>query len=806
MNIKNTYVFLETEFINKVDLLNFISKKALENKITDDSKILFESFLSREKEASTGFEDGFAIPHAKIKNIKEPSVIIVKNKIGIEWDSLDGKPTSYIISLIIPDNANEEHLNLLSSIATKLTKEDFKKDFIIAKDPNELKKVLVKGYEGLGAKKVIKKNKHKLNIVAVTACVVGVAHTYIAEERLLEKYTNEGHKIRVETQGSKGIGTKLTPKEIEEADLVIIATDTNVDKSRFAGKKLFESKIAKAVKDPLKLLDEALANAKIYNEASGEFSNKNGVYKQNQGVIKHILAGISYMIPIIILGGICLAASLGIAKAIWGPSAGTSGPNDAYPWNPLAVMDKIGSAAFALMIPILAAFIANSIGGRAAIAPALVGGYIGNNSSFFMPLPGMPDVRTPMGFIGAIVAGLLIGYFTRWVNTWKVPKSLKAAMPIFFIPIVGGVGISVLFIYVIGGPIGWVMEQFSNAISKAYSSETIGLGLGLGLGVILGTMAAFDMGGPINKIAFVTCVALLSNSEHPIAEPMGALAAGIPVAPLGMGLTSLLFRRFFDEQERSMGASAFIMGMIGISEGAIPFAIRDPKRAITCNVLGGALAGGIAGSFRIQDNAGHGGPIVAILGAVPYGQQTVIFLIAIACGTLLTGFLYGFWLLSEKGTIGSLKEAYVMYTEKTKSDYNELFLEIKNEIKIDKKNNDAKNRDKLYKKLADKELELKNKLLVAKTAFNEIKVNDKNHTVSEKPNTKKYFLDIKTNKANKLKELTQITVYNSSDKKEINKLFKKQKNDIIKNYKDQYLNKKIDLHIKYVKEFSNRVN
>ncbi|AKX34298.1 PTS system, fructose-specific IIB component [Spiroplasma litorale] len=803
MNIKNTLVFIDTDFNNKNDLLNFVSLQAFQKNIVKDSNLLFESFINREKEASTGFEDGFAIPHAKVKNITQPSVVIVKNKNGIEWDSLDGLPIKYIICLIIPDNANEDHLNLLSSIATKLLKKEFKNDFINAKSTNELKEILLKEYKEDIKKSEIKNNK-KLNIVAVTACVVGVAHTYMAEERLIEKYSIEGHNIRVETQGSKGVGTKLTQKEIDNADLVLIATDTNVDKSRFVGKNLYETKISKAVKDPLKLLDEALLNAKIYSELGSEFNNKKGIEKQNQGLIKHILAGISYMIPIIILGGICLAASLGIAKAIWGPTAGTAGPNNIeHPWNPLAVMEKIGAASFTLMIPILAAFIANSIGGRAAIAPALVGGFIGNDASNFMPLPGMPDVITPMGFIGSIIAGLLVGYFTKWVNTWKVPKSLKAAMPIFFIPIIGGVGISLLFIYVIGGPIGWIMQQFSTAIKNAYSSESIGLGLGLGLGIVLGAMAAFDMGGPINKIGFVTCVALLDSQ---ISEPMGALAAGIPVAPLGMGLTSLIFKRFFDDQERSMGASALVMGMIGISEGAIPFAIRDPKRAITCNVLGGALAGGIAGAFRVQDNAGHGGPIVAILGAVPYGEQTIIFFIAIACGAALTTLLYGFWLLSEKGTIGSLKEAYVIYVEKTKNDYKELKLEIKNDIKLAKKNNDINSTNQLIEKLKLKNKELSDKLTLAKSVFNEIKVKDKKNTIEQKQSTKDYFIKLKQNKINKLNDIKQnIDNTKLDSKKETYSIIKQEKNKVVKNYKELYINKKIDLHIKYVNEFKSKL-
>ncbi|WP_434341906.1 fructose-specific PTS transporter subunit EIIC [Mycoplasma putrefaciens] len=347
---------------------------------------------------------------------------------------------------------------------------------------------------------------------------------------------------------------------------------------------------------------------------------------------------------------ICLSVSVGVTKAINGANASPVGF--------LKVIETIGVAAFMLMIPVLAGFIANSIAGRSAIAPAMVGAFIGNNATNFVNwIPGLNQIQTPMGFVGAIIAGLVVGYFVRWVNTWKVPKTLAPAMPIFFVPLTAGILISLLFIYALGAPIGFVMEKFSNFIKQTYQKQNIGLVLGLGLGVLVGAMAGFDMGGPINKIAFVTCSALITQQIY---EPMGAMAAAIPVAPLGMGLATVIFKKFFNSAERQMGLAALIMGMIGISEGAIPFAIRDPKRAILCNVLGSAIAGGIAGALKVQDTAAHGGPIVGILGAVPYGIQTVYFFLAIIIGSVITCVSYGLWLLAGVTEKDSVKWAYQM--------------------------------------------------------------------------------------------------------------------------------------------------
>lgn len=298
------------------------------------------------------------------------------------------------------------------------------------------------------------------------------------------------------------------------------------------------------------------------------------------------MAGVGYMVPFVAFGGIMLALSIGIAKAVYGADFDVSKlPHNHF----LYFMNQAGSIGFTLMIPILAGFIANSIAGRAALVPAMVSAYVANTPGLVYPIAGL-EPKVSAGFLGALLIGPSVGYLVRWIITWKVPKTIAPIMPIFFIPIIVTFLISFIFIYAIGAPIGWVMEKFQDGLTNMPREAMAGIGL------LLGAMAGFDMGGPINKVAFL--VASTTITADPSSQLfMGAVAAAIPVAPLGMGLTTLVFRKFFNESERTLGLTAMLMGCIGISEGAIPFAVRDPKRAIISNVIGSAVAGSIAGAF-----------------------------------------------------------------------------------------------------------------------------------------------------------------------------------------------------------------
>lgn len=798
-------VFIDITVNSQEEAFEFISQKALELKIISSKDALIAGFKTRESEGTTGFEDGFAIPHARIDEVLKPACIVVKLSKGIEWQSLDGKPAKYLFALIVPSGQGDEHMTILSNIATMLLNQEFVKIIKTATKAEDVINAFKIEKTNLADIKVA--NKNGLKIVAISACTVGIAHTYMAEEKLIKEGAKMGHQVRVETHGSKGIGTPLTSTEISEADVVIFATDISVDDSRFQGKKLYKVKVAKAIKDTKKVIESAINDGTIVSKSENkDFNMKDKKGSDRQGVLQHILAGISYMIPIIVLGGICLAFSLGIAKAIWGPTGAPDGsyqlkgPDGNYqwdekgnailhaatsPWGPLNILNYIGGAAFGLMIPILAGFIGNSIAGRAAIAPAMVGAFIGNTNTQLMPWIGhMDTVPVPLGFIGAIIAGLLVGYLVKWINTWNVPRSIAPAMPIFFIPLVAGIGISLIFMYIIGAPIGWVMNEIQIGIKNAYGDGKIGFALGLGLGIVLGAMAGFDMGGPINKIAFITGSMLITMG---INQPMGAVAAAIPVAPLGMGFTTVFFKKFFNKDERGLGLAAIIMGCIGISEGAIPFAIRDPKRAIACNVLGSAVAGGIAGSFQVTDAAAHGGPIVAVLGAVPYGPETAYFFIAITAGVVVNTLIYGFWLTKDAGAPGSVKEAHVSYLA-------ELLAFKKEAIESAKESKQDKN--VIKEEISKIKEEYNRKKAESKSAYKTITPDENKFIKTKKIEIKDFKIN---NKKDFISEMTQIKSQNLkgdalADKKEnikdqtANNYYKFQenlRNDFVSQYKSK---------------------
>lgn len=645
------YIKLDLEAKNKKDALTKISKFAVANKITSNQKKLVDSLLEREHIASTGFENGFAIPHTRDESILKTAFLFISFKKPINWNSIDKKPTRYAFVILIPDkNVESDHIEILSRISMALMDKEFCGNIKKIKNTND-------AFELINSKincDDIKASASKLDepiynetFIAVTACPVGVAHTYLAAEKLNDAANKLKINIKVETHGSAGVKNEFTQEEISKADFVIIASDIGIDLSRFKNKKIYQTHIKDAIYNPIKLIETAKKESKTILQDSNfqktTFDDKglNDTRKIKKSyVMKHLLTGISYMIPFVILGGICIALSVGLGKLVYGDSY------DAPPGDFLYYLGQIGSIAFTLMIGVLGAYIANSIAGRAAIAPAFIVSILGNTTSAFFAIGGIPVV-TAMGFIGSILFGLLIGYTVKWINTWKVPKSLTAIMPIFVIPLGVGLFYSLITMFVIGAPISWVMDKFINTLQNAFSQQTGGLnvGLGIGFGILIGAMAGFDMGGPINKVAFLTCSALITSKIY---EPMGMMAAAIPIAPLGMGLCTLIFRNKFASEEKTLGVSAIIMGFIGISEGAIPFAVSDPKRAIISNVIGSAVAGAIAGAAGVTNLAAHGGPIVAILGAVGSNRSWGIaggigfFFLAVIVGTIVTALLYGF--------------------------------------------------------------------------------------------------------------------------------------------------------------------
>ncbi|UYB44919.1 fructose-specific PTS transporter subunit EIIC [Streptomyces sp. Je 1-4] len=461
----------------------------------------------------------------------------------------------------------------------------------------------------------------------MTACPTGIAHTYMAAEKLAQAARSLGHEIKVETQGSIGAENLLSDNDVRDADAVIIAADKDVDRSRFVGKRVLAVGVAEGIRHPEQLI-ERVRSAPVYGGAEGAgagpgagagtgagaapASGGAGAGKERSVGYKALMNGVSYMIPFVVVGGLLIAISL----ALGGHPQADGGlviPDGSF-WKHV---NDIGVIGFTLMVPILSGYIAYAIGDRPALVPGMIGGWIANTGSLY-------DSKAGAGFIGAIVTGFLAGYLVQWIKKVEVPKFARPIMPIIVIPIVATTALGLFFIYVIGRPISWVFTHLTGWLGGMTGSSAILLG------ALLGLMIAFDMGGPVNKTAFLFGAGLIASGNQTV---MGMCAAAIPVMPLGQGLATLVRRRLYSEQERETGMAALFMGLFGISEGAIPFAAARPAQVIPANMLGGAVAGALAGMTAVTDAVPHGGPIVAVLGAV--GGVPAFFL-AVVAGSVVT--------------------------------------------------------------------------------------------------------------------------------------------------------------------------
>ncbi|MGN9795864.1 fructose-specific PTS transporter subunit EIIC [Streptomyces sp. OZ13] len=445
----------------------------------------------------------------------------------------------------------------------------------------------------------------------------------MAAEKLTQAAQALGVDMKVETQGSIGAENTLSDNDVREADGIIIAADKDVDRSRFAGKKVLAVGVSEGIRHPEQLI-ERVQRAPVQGAAgeedgavgashgpAGASSGSGGGGKERSVVYKALMNGVSYMIPFVVVGGLLIAVSLAL-----GGDATAEGyviPEGTF-W---AQVNAIGVVGFELMIPILSGYIAYAIADRPALVPGMIGGWIAGHGEFY-------DSEAGAGFIGAIVTGFLAGYLVLWIKKVKVPKFARPIMPIIVIPVVATTALGLFFVYVIGEPISWVFTHLTDWLSGLTGTSAVLLG------ALLGLMIAFDMGGPVNKTAFLFGAGLIATGNQTV---MGMCAAAIPVMPLGQGLATVIRRKLYSEQERETGMAALFMGTFGISEGAIPFAAARPAQVIPANMLGGAVAGAIAGMAGVEDAVPHGGPIVAALGAV---GGVPMFFLAVAAGTVVT--------------------------------------------------------------------------------------------------------------------------------------------------------------------------
>ena len=594
-----------------------LAELLFQERVLKDKERYIQDVLEREAQVSTDLENGVALPHGKSETVLRPAVAIGTSARGIRFSG-EGTSSRVIFLIAMPDQADDTHITLLSGITSRLLDNACLERIKGAAEPEEILAALTEEKAGAARGGTGK------FLIGVTGCTVGVAHTYLAAKALEKAARELGAEIKVETNGSIGTENVPTREEIERAEGIIIASDKETDMERFRGKRVVNTNVKEGIDHPEELIRMVLdGKAPLYGKGQAEPAKERRSPAAEKGtaqaasggkmLYKALMNGVSFMIPFVVIGGLLIAISLAVGGE---PTPqGLVIPEGSF-WNQISA---VGSAGFTMMIPILAGYIAYAIGDRAALAPGMIGGWIANNGSFYGA-----DAGT--GFIGAIAAGLLVGYFVRWMKQFNWPEVIRPLVPIMIIPITGSLFIAFIFIFIIGAPIASLMTALYSML------ESMSAGSMILLGIVIGLMQGFDMGGPFGKVAFMFSVGLSAEGQP---QFMGAQAMAIPVAPLGMALATFLDKKhqLFLPEETANGKAALAMGLVGISEGAIPFAAGDPLAVIPANMIGSAVACTMAFLFGITDSVAHGGPIVLILGAV---NKPLMGLICMAAGTVVT--------------------------------------------------------------------------------------------------------------------------------------------------------------------------
>ncbi|MDV5169956.1 fructose-specific PTS transporter subunit EIIC [Photobacterium rosenbergii] len=611
------------EQLIKLDLAA-TDKEAVFNELADvlvnagkvsDKETFVKGLWEREATGNTGFEDGVALPHAKSSAVIAPAIAVGVSKAGIEYGAEDGEPSKIFFMIASPEKASDFHVEVLASLSSKIIEPSFLEDLQNATSSEQALALFTANEEETVLPPETNQGPAKGFIIGVTGCPVGVAHTYLAAEAIENAAKEMGYEYKVETNGSVGVKNAPTAEEIARADAIVVACDKQVDLNRFAGKKVVITGVKKAIKNADTLIEQALVAPPFAGDdkASQATAAKAGPGGSGHDLYKYLMNGVSHMIPFVVVGGILIAISLAIGGE---PTPGGLAIPEGSLWN--KILD-VGVVGFTLMIPILAGYIAYAIADRPGLAPGLIGGWIANNGSFY-------DADAGTGFIGAIIAGLLVGYFVKWIVSFNYNKMIQPLVPIMIAPIAGSLFIAAVFIFIIGAPIAGIMETMNTVLANLSTGNVILIGL------VIGLMQGFDMGGPFGKVAFLFSVGLIAEGQT---QFMGAQAAAIPVAPLGMALAAFIGSRMklFEGEEVENAKAATAMGLVGISEGAIPFAARDPFAVIPANMIGSAVACILGFSFGLTCNVAHGGPIVVLLGAF---NKPALALLAMAIGVVTT--------------------------------------------------------------------------------------------------------------------------------------------------------------------------
>lgn len=592
------------ELVNKLDKAGRLNNK-------EDYK---KAILKREEEFSTGIGDGIAIPHAKTAAVKTPALAFGRSKEGIDYDSLDGSKAHIFFMIAASEGAHNDHLDTLSRLSSMLMNESFRDQLMNAKTENDILSLIDKQEnEYLQAQKseqTTGNNQSKGLVLAVTACPTGIAHTYMAADSLKNKAKEMGVDIKVETNGSTGVKNRLTDEEIAKAAGIIVAADKQVEMARFEGKKVIQVPVVQAIKKPEELVNKALAGDAPTYHHSGSGKEETGA-KQRTGFYKHLMNGVSNMLPFVVGGGILIAICFMFGIKSFDPK------DPSFNQFAKLLMDVGGGNAFALMVPVLAGFIGMSIADRPGFAPAMVGGFIAANNG--------------AGFLGGLIAGFLGGYVVVGLKNVfsKLPESLEGIKPVLLYPLFG--------IFITGAIMFLVVINPVKALNAGITSflGSMGTANKVILGIVLGGMMAVDMGGPINKAAYTFGLAMISAGNY---YPHAAIMAGGMVPPLGIAIATTIFKNKFTKQERAAGKTNYIMGASFITEGAIPFAAADPGRVIPSIIVGSAIAGGLSMMFNIGLPAPHGGLfVIPIVKGNPF-----LYILAILIGSFVTAFMLGF--------------------------------------------------------------------------------------------------------------------------------------------------------------------
>lgn len=571
-----------------------------------------QAILEREALSTTGIGEGIAIPHGKSSAVKKAALAAMVVPKGVDFDSADGQDAHLLFMIAVPESGANLHLEVLERLAAMLMDGDFRKKLLEAKNPTEFLQSISAEEEKRFAKPE-ETARAGYDILAVTACPTGIAHTFMAAESLENKAKEMGITIKVETNGSGGAKNVLTAEEIKQAKAIIVAADKNVEMGRFSGKKVLQVPVAEGIRKPDVLLTKAIrGDAPVYAAGKDvEMAEGREAGGGGKKIYRDLMNGVSHMLPFVIGGGILIALAFLLDDyAIDPANFGSNLPRAAF-------FKKIGDAAFGFMLPVLAGYIAMSIADRPALAPGFVGGALANSGG--------------SGFLGALLAGFAAGYILLGLRKLfaPLPRALEGIKPILLYPVFGILLIGALIQIVVNPPVAWLNEALYGLLARMGTTSRVLLGL------VLGGMMSVDMGGPINKAAYVFGTASLASNEFQI---MAAVMAGGMVPPLALALAVLIFKKKFSEKDRQSGVANLIMGACFITEGAIPFAAADPLRVIPSCIVGSAVAGGLSMFFACALRAPHGGVFVLPVISNPLGFLAAV-LVGAVVGMLLLGLL-----------------------------------------------------------------------------------------------------------------------------------------------------------------------